>query len=72
MDRIRLDLKITDYFDWTFDFEKEKRGSKHRSQRDLFNVLLHEIKVTLKMTGVLYFWKADTLQTILERINVVV
>lgn len=54
MDRIRLDLKITDYFDWTFDFEKEKRGSKHRSQRDLFNVLLHEIKVTLKMTGVLY------------------
>lgn len=33
MDRIRLDLKITDYFDWTFDFEKEKRDLNANHKR---------------------------------------
>lgn len=67
MDRLRLDLKITDYL-----ILKKKIESKCKSQKDLLNVLLHEMKVTLKMTGVLYFWKADTLNTGLVKINVVV
>lgn len=49
MDRLRLDLKITDYLILT------KIGSKCKTQKDLLNALSHEMKVTLKTTGVLYF-----------------